>query len=113
MPLRVQPFETGPFGCLPAAAAQDRRRLRSVPPPGERTEKSRSPGGAIEPVEMASRRACPYAYFLSSSTSENSASTTSSSARAEEHTSELQSLMRTSYAVFCLKTKKLHYPYNH
>src|SRR3546814_10730521 len=26
--------------------------------------------------------------------------------RSEEHTSELQSLMRTSYAVFCLKTKK-------
>src|SRR3546814_2971517 len=26
-------------------------------------------------------------------------------ARSEEHTSELQSLMRTSYAVFCLKTK--------
>src|SRR3546814_4308093 len=26
--------------------------------------------------------------------------------RSEEHTSELQSLMRTSYAVFCLKNKK-------
>src|SRR3546814_6034063 len=26
--------------------------------------------------------------------------------RSEEHTSELQSLMRNSYAVFCLKTKK-------
>src|SRR3546814_4392622 len=30
--------------------------------------------------------------------------TLSASARSEEHTSELQSLMRTSYAVFCLKT---------
>src|SRR3546814_18238146 len=30
------------------------------------------------------------------------------SARSEEHTSELQSLMRTSYAVFCLKKKKHH-----
>src|SRR3546814_9699308 len=28
--------------------------------------------------------------------------------RSEEHTSELQSLMRISYAVFCLKTKKIH-----
>src|SRR3546814_7817038 len=27
-------------------------------------------------------------------------------ARSEEHTSELQSLMRSSYAVFCLKKKK-------
>src|SRR3546814_7986737 len=29
-------------------------------------------------------------------------------ARSEEHTSELQSLMRISYAVFCLKKKKEH-----
>src|SRR3546814_10340981 len=29
-------------------------------------------------------------------------------ARSEEHTSELQSLMRISYAVFCLKKKKHH-----
>src|SRR3546814_5385615 len=29
-------------------------------------------------------------------------------ARSEEHTSELQSLMRIPYAVFCLKTKKIH-----
>src|SRR3546814_4184420 len=28
--------------------------------------------------------------------------------RSEEHTSELQSLMRSSYAVFCLKKKKKH-----
>src|SRR3546814_4938411 len=35
--------------------------------------------------------------------------------RSEEHTSELQSLMRISYAVFCLKKKKqqhkIHYPH--
>src|SRR3546814_6572657 len=31
---------------------------------------------------------------------------TISGKRSEEHTSELQSLMRTSYAVFCLKKKK-------
>src|SRR3546814_6031174 len=30
----------------------------------------------------------------------------SAAARSEEHTSELQSLMRISYAVFCLKKKK-------
>src|SRR3546814_5203286 len=38
--------------------------------------------------------------------------------RSEEHTSELQSLMRISYAVFCLKKKKqkkryITYIYNH
>src|SRR3546814_7649966 len=30
--------------------------------------------------------------------------------RSEEHTSELQSLMRISYAVFCLKKKQLSFP---
>src|SRR3546814_1838704 len=35
------------------------------------------------------------------------ASKSRTSARSEEHTSELQSLMRISYAVFCLKKKKL------
>src|SRR3546814_2723404 len=33
--------------------------------------------------------------------------------RSEEHTSELQSLMRSSYAVFCLKTKKIRDKDNH
>src|SRR3546814_3895739 len=32
--------------------------------------------------------------------------TTAAVRRSEEHTSELQSLMRSSYAVFCLKKKK-------
>src|SRR3546814_9512674 len=34
----------------------------------------------------------------------------STSGRSEEHTSELQSLMRISYAVFCLKQKQNKYP---
>src|SRR3546814_5158048 len=33
--------------------------------------------------------------------------------RSEEHTSELQSLMRISYAVFCLKKKNTPNPNNH
>src|SRR3546814_7020700 len=32
--------------------------------------------------------------------------------RSEEHTSELQSLLRISYAVFCLKKKTKHTPYD-
>src|SRR3546814_3898467 len=35
------------------------------------------------------------------------------SGRSEEHTSELQSLMRISYAVFCLKKKKTKPIYSH
>src|SRR3546814_1066875 len=34
-------------------------------------------------------------------------------ARSEEHTSELQSLMRISYAVFCLKKKNTNMTSNH
>src|SRR3546814_9542819 len=33
--------------------------------------------------------------------------------RSEEHTSELQSLMRTSYAVLCLKNKTNNHRYTH
>src|SRR3546814_4825676 len=35
--------------------------------------------------------------------------TATNSRRTEEHTSELQSLMRNSYAVFCLKKKKTNH----
>src|SRR3546814_7987417 len=38
---------------------------------------------------------------------------TPNSDRSEEHTSELQSLMRISYAVFCLKKKKKRYTTKH
>src|SRR3546814_8211715 len=38
----------------------------------------------------------------------SSAGPTDPRPRSEEHTSELQSLMRISYAVFCLKKKKQH-----
>src|SRR3546814_6781810 len=49
---------------------------------------------------------CPRAIRRMSPVLPISAATTSSSPRSEEHTSELQSLMRISYAVFCLKKKK-------
>src|SRR3546814_10652625 len=53
------------------------------------------------------------------SVSQNSAGVGASSVtgsireRSEEHTSELQSLMRISYAVFCLKKKTHHNITNH
>src|SRR3546814_6167945 len=43
---------------------------------------------------------------MSSSFIPSSCGATLTSVRSEEHTSELQSLMRISYAVFCLKKKK-------
>src|SRR3546814_7236023 len=43
----------------------------------------------------------------------NASTWMTSASRSEEHTSELQSLMRISYAVFCLKKKKTHKPEAH
>src|SRR3546814_1608926 len=43
---------------------------------------------------------------LRSSAAEEKAVMATGTSRSEEHTSELQSLMRISYAVFCLKKKK-------
>src|SRR3546814_5701113 len=45
-----------------------------------------------------------YSFFIACPP--NSLRIADSSLRSEEHTSELQSLMRISYAVFCLKKKK-------
>src|SRR3546814_7692588 len=39
----------------------------------------------------------------------DTADQTAGTPRSEEHTSELQSLMRISYAVFCLKKKKMNH----
>src|SRR3546814_10554774 len=50
----------------------------------------------------------PAARLMKAITARSTASipaTSANSARSEEHTSELQSLMRISYAVFCLKKK--------
>src|SRR3546814_4022323 len=49
--------------------------------------------------DEASRRAIPFADDVG----------VGAAGRSEEHTSELQSLMRISYAVFCLKKKNIYY----
>src|SRR3546814_9818399 len=46
------------------------------------------------------------AFISASVTGRASGATGLTATRSEEHTSELQSLMRISYAVFCLKKKK-------
>src|SRR3546814_3463236 len=67
----------------------------------------------------SSGRHCAAAVSVSHSLTANSAKSTgpmvagssvasAGSVRSEEHTSELQSLMRISYAVFCLKKKNQH-----
>src|SRR3546814_1504919 len=54
-----------------------------------------------EPMEIAAGAA-----FLASDDSSFMTASELAVDRSEEHTSELQSLMRISYAVFCLKKKK-------
>src|SRR3546814_7743545 len=58
-------------------------------------------GAATATITRAWRSPRAAGGFRSSVISPNAAST----CRSEEHTSELQSLMRISYAVFCLKKK--------
>src|SRR3546814_9535057 len=53
-------------------------------------------------VNVARRQHCPSRYVGLGSRAEVCAALIQ---RSEEHTSELQSLMRISYDVFCLKTK--------
>src|SRR3546814_7826956 len=62
---------------------------------------------SISPATYSSAGAVAYAGTEPASGARNSASRNSMAmVRSEEHTSELQSLMRISYAVFCLKKKK-------
>src|SRR3546814_1546931 len=68
---------------------------------------------------MASRRLPAATVRATTGRTATTATATITTARSEEHTSELQSLMRISYAVFCLKkktiktTKNLSIIYNH
>src|SRR3546814_9815432 len=57
-----------------------------------------SPLKGREPILLMPLSACPPAHRRA--------------ARSEEHTSELQSLMRISYAVFCLKKKNKNQTHN-
>src|SRR3546814_1636207 len=64
-----------------------------------------SPAASCEACTVSSRREEMPVKRLVSETIAVSVCCRELSTRSEEHTSELQSLMRTSYAVFCLKKK--------
>src|SRR3546814_5339862 len=72
---------------------------RCVVPFTSFSENEVMPDGSRPPVWFALSEARPLAFFAGIWT------TWTSVRRSEEHTSELQSLMRISYAVFCLKNK--------
>src|SRR3546814_3291859 len=80
-----------PFGALPAGGAEIPTFLSYMLEKRLSKRKEEFGKGAIEGV------AGPEA---------------ANNSRSEEHTSELQSLMRISYAVFCLKKKNTHNQHN-
>src|SRR3546814_3500166 len=90
---------------LRAAAAQTERRFRGRSPPCVPSS-SQHCCSAVPPRHNHRRQSHnhPSPRILSSTSCTRRSS--SMPARSEEHTSELQSLMRISYAVFCLKKKK-------
>src|SRR3546814_9887852 len=72
------------------SAKEAQRILREAP--GVMLVDKREDGGYVTPVEAVGE----YATYVSRVRED-------STVRSEEHTSELQSLMRNTYAVFCLK----------
>src|SRR3546814_7296873 len=72
----------------PGDSADGRQYLRRGEDAGDQPADALRPAEAISDAELAA------------------AESSLRAARSEEHTSELQSLMRISYAVFCLKKKK-------
>src|SRR3546814_2648047 len=63
------------------------------------------PRAAASARKSGSLMRSPKAWLRASKRSSESSGGAIRARRSEEHTSELQSLMRISYAVFCLKTK--------
>src|SRR3546814_4408738 len=75
------------------------RHLRA----GRNESRAENTGGRASPGESAAATGARGGGMISVASHRRSARPASS--RSEEHTSELQSLMRISYAVFCLKKK--------
>src|SRR3546814_4482661 len=92
----------------PAAGRLDGGARRHLPcqrhgaafPAARREPRSRARGLGVRPCVAAAARP-----FLAADPPRTSRGAGVGADRSEEHTSELQSLMRTSYAVFCLKKK--------
>src|SRR3546814_6346393 len=104
LPPRRTPLTCRPDGDIPVADLPDplprpaaRHPARSCAQPLDRASRGRPRGDpAVGPASGGGRDAGRVA---ASSTHD------ARDTRSEEHTSELQSLMRISYAVFCLKKK--------
>src|SRR3546814_1042013 len=94
-------------GCSADLAAAGRPRAAGSRggKPDRPSERRRAAAGAA-PEPRHDRRSARSGDSLSRPRNYPDLPTLAAFARSEEHTSELQSLMRISYAVFCLKKKK-------
>src|SRR3546814_812739 len=102
----VRPPEDGCGTCL-AAGSHVPRRGRFPACPARLDGPSRHHRNApMSLVESPVRQATHAPRFQPTGYAQESPARAATTARSEEHTSELQSLMRISYAVFCLKKKK-------
>src|SRR3546814_1840023 len=83
----------------PPESEEDRARAR---------EKARAAAGAGDWLDqiLQHHQQIEMAFSEAEAAMDASSRTRAQRKRSEEHTSELQSLMRISYAVFCLKKKK-------
>src|SRR3546814_7677029 len=72
-------------------------------PPGSLAEATRERQAGSQTSRSSAKRAFSWMYW-----NRSSGFLPIRQSRSEEHTSELQSLMRISYAVFCLKKKTTH-----
>src|SRR3546814_3971097 len=87
------------------AAAAVAQRGGGVAQPGRGVRALRAVGAAVaDEVGVAGRAA---AAERGGAFAQRDLAVAAAHRRSEEHTSELQSLMRISYAVFCLKKKKI------
>src|SRR3546814_7965389 len=83
------------------------------PPPSHKNEAKRRSLAHFQDVEEMVMRATKLSddYSLEAAVAMQMENIKGRPSRSEEHTSELQSLMRISYAVFCLKKTKKHIIY--
>src|SRR3546814_7785310 len=89
-----------------------RRTDGASSPAGQRFHAKRLPGRALScphthQGDQAAFLLPNFGAAILAASNGSKSSVRPSSERSEEHTSELQSLMRISYAVFCLKKKKI------
>src|SRR3546814_5462315 len=89
-------------GCIDAVGLGHRRVLREM---GGRLNVGRALAHRRIPRSFETQHTVPEVHHINTVTL-NLFQLAPFRTRSEEHTSELQSLMRTSYAVFCLKKKK-------